>query len=162
MAGRRKEPGGAASLAALVALLALAGRLPEVARAEDAEQPAGPVGYLRCPECGLEFPAPDRGRPVLCPRCGQKKVVMEFSTTARGANEGPTRSWVFPVVVGGLVAVLAAALVILGRLRASRESRRQAEARQDAAPDAAERQEVARWHEHLKRQVTRSRARRME
>jgi hypothetical protein len=85
---------------------------------------------------------------------------MEFSTTARGANEGPTRSWVFPVVVGGLVVVLAAALVVLRRLRASREVREEAEAQQQATPDAAEREQVARWHEELKRQATRGRARR--
>jgi DNA-directed RNA polymerase subunit RPC12/RpoP len=159
MAGRGKAHGGAAIVGALAVVLALTAGLPQVLRAdeEESEPPAGPMGYLRCPECGLEFLAPDRGRPVFCPRCGQKKVVMEFSASLRGAGKGPPPSWPFAAAMGGLVAVLAAALVVLRRLRAPGDAGKQAQAEPEAAPDAAEREKVARWHRELKRRVTRGR-----
>ncbi len=89
-----------------------------------------PMGFLRCPECGLEFASEERQ--ILCPRCGQKKVPMVFSTTqGSGLPSDPSFSWRFPGIVGGVVLFLAAALYLLGgrkkagdRLRAAGERER--------------------------------------
>ncbi len=148
---------GPASARALAVLLILVGPLSGPARAGDSESSAAATGYLRCPECGLELPAADDGRRIFCPRCGQKKIVMEFSSSARGKDEGPAPPGRFPMILGGVVAVLAAALAILRRVQASHESRSQAEAQEEAAPDAAQREEAVRWHDELKRRIRRDR-----
>jgi hypothetical protein len=156
MTGCRKELAGAAALALL---LALAAWPAGPARAEHPEQPAGPLGFLRCPECGLEFPAGQPDKPVLCPRCGEKKVPMQFSANGRGSDGSPERSYRFPLVMGALAATLAVALAVFRRVTTAREAQRQPEAREQEKADPARRAEVARWHEELKRQTARRRGR---
>jgi DNA-directed RNA polymerase subunit RPC12/RpoP len=144
MGGPRKSGRRTAILGAgLAALLALAGGLAPRSRAQEPAEEA--KGFLRCPECGLEFPA--NNRKTVCPRCGQKRVVMEFSTTAGGAGKDFLPSGLFPMVMAGVAAVLGGALVVLSRRRA----REQAEARPPGGPSDAERQETVRWQQELRR-----------
>jgi hypothetical protein len=157
MRGFRAETVGAAALALL---LALGAGLPGLAHAQDPEaSPTGPEGFLRCPECGLEFPAGEPDKPVLCPHCGEKHVTMQFSATGRGSDGSPERSYRFPLVMGALAATLAVAVAVLRRVTTAREAQRQPEAREQEKADPARRAEVARWHEELKRQTARRRGR---
>jgi hypothetical protein len=137
--------------AGLAALLALTGGLSPGSRAQESAAEAN--GFLRCPECGLEFPS--NKRKTLCPRCGEKRVVMEFSTTAGGAGKDILTTWRFPLVMAGVVGVLGGALAVLNRRRA----REQAEAREKDGPSDADRQETIRWQKEM-RQARRGRNRR--
>jgi hypothetical protein len=151
---------GAAPRAVLEALLVGASCLLPGARAGDDDDTApAAAGYLRCPECGLEMPGADPGHPVLCPRCGAKKVAMEFSTTGRASDGSPASSSRFPLLMAGFVAALVVALAVLKRVSEARGTQRQPEARQEPQANAAEREEVARWHADLKRQAARRRER---
>jgi hypothetical protein len=129
----------------LAVLLGLGGAASNRSQAQGPAPAEGPMGFMRCPECGLEFASPERK--VLCSRCGQKKVQMVFSTTSGGGVPGePAYSWRFPLIVAGVVLFLAAALLLLNRPKKAREALKGAEVRERLRQDA-ERERVVRQQE---------------
>lgn len=118
-------------------------------------QPSGQPGFFRCPECGLEMPGADQGKPLLCPRCGQKKVAMQFSTSGKGTDSGPTTSYRFPLTMAGIAVTLGVVVVVLSRVRAAREAHARKQEQEKALPDAAHDEELRRYKEALGRQAQR-------
>jgi hypothetical protein len=156
MHSERKKGRCAATVGAgLAVLLALGWGLTPRSGADDPEAREDAAGYLRCPECGLEFLG--SRRKTLCPRCGEKKVVMEFSTSPHGSGGDLLAHARFPLVMAGVVGALGVALLVLSRRRAAREALEREEAARDAGPDEAEREETLRWQSELQRRARRRR-----
>jgi hypothetical protein len=153
--GRKNARCAATVGTGLAVLMALGWGLTPRSGGGDSEPREDAAGYLRCPECGLEFLG--SRRKTLCPRCGEKKVVMEFPTSPQGAGSDLLARGRFPMVMAGIVAALGVALLVLSRRRAAREAREREEARRQAGPDEAEREETLRWQSELRRRVKRGR-----
>jgi hypothetical protein len=78
---------------------------------------------------------------------------MEFIPPGWGARNLLDRRR-FPLVMVGIVVVLAVAVAVLSRRRAVREAMEKEEARRQVGWDTEHREEVRRWHSELKRRAS--------
>jgi hypothetical protein len=120
-----------ALLAGVAVLLLLAGGWYLLSPADRDPDDNGepPVRTWHCPKCGLEMPCPP-GREdteTLCPHCVHEKVAFEVVTRPQGRSavlpDGPNR-----VVLGvsvGVLALLAVAVLVLGRAPKAWQARKE-------------------------------------
>ena len=146
----------AAALAATLAVvLALVGWLSPRCHADDLNSEVARTA--RCPQCGREIVGGQQGS--LCRRCEQKKATLEPSAPDQDDDEEYEGPGILPFVVVG-VFVAGAVVVTIVAIGAARAGRRQpvrqpgkkVEVCQEIQSDNAQRQEVAHWHDELKRQ----------
>jgi predicted RNA-binding Zn-ribbon protein involved in translation (DUF1610 family) len=83
-----------------------------------------PTGYLYCPTCGFETPD-RRGKDkvtMLCPRCGKKKQVLQYSRYSHGTSSddlAPSNALV-PIIGFGVPIALAGIWLVLSKRWLSR------------------------------------------
>jgi hypothetical protein len=105
MTGRR------AAAAVMVTLAAAWGAPAQAPATRPAQQ-----HFVICPSCGLEMTAAPEleKQPPLCPRCGQRRVVMRFYTKSGGRPGGPrvdVRLLLAGLAVAGVVVAVMLAVV---------------------------------------------------
>jgi hypothetical protein len=116
------------------------------------EEPA--VHLWHCPNCGLEMTCPpgQEDKVTMCPRCVHEKVAFEVVTRRPGRGVLPVGVNGYLLAAGaGLVAVLALAVWLGGRVRQGRAVRRETEASTAPGTPIGWQEDLFRWQEEMRR-----------